>query len=144
MRNFFLVGKFYGGSLKNPIFRGQWLHEKPIYRGNYQKKGERLWQFANLRRGFDEKERVVFLRGEGGGGESITQCTLYKKSKIEAKSKTKIMVPPLLELERVYLAIGSSQSWKGHFIVQSFDAKKKKIIFICPFSEGLSVKSSCQ
>ena len=35
--------------MKNPIFRGEG-HKKPIYRGNFKKKGE-LGQFADLRGG---------------------------------------------------------------------------------------------
>ena len=48
----FKVGKleYYGDSLKNPIFSGErgGVHKKPIYRGEFPKKRERLEQFADL------------------------------------------------------------------------------------------------
>ena len=43
-------------------FLGGRGHEKPIYRRKMPKKGRELQQFADLRRGFVKKRRVVFLR----------------------------------------------------------------------------------
>ena len=62
--------EYYGGSLKNLIFRVGGVHEKPIHRGELPKKGGGLEQFADLM-GLDKKEGGrVFERG------LIPQCTL--------------------------------------------------------------------
>ena len=49
--------KFWGRSLKNPIFRG--AHEKPLYRGDCLKKGE----LAGLKGGLAKKRGWCFWEG---------------------------------------------------------------------------------
>ena len=56
--------QYYGGSLKNPIFRG--FTKKQYNVGGLPKKGGGdLEQFANLRGGLEEKKGLMFLRGGG-------------------------------------------------------------------------------
>ena len=58
--------EYYGGSLKISIFRGAWgggVHENPICRGGFSKKGWGLGLFAKLSGGLGKKRGVVFLRG---------------------------------------------------------------------------------
>ena len=55
--------KYFLGSLKNLIFRGE-VHEKHI-EGGLPEKG--AWIVCRFNRGHGKKERVVFLRGMGGG-----------------------------------------------------------------------------
>ena len=59
---------YYGGSLKNLIFRGD--HENPIYRGNYQKRG--TLSVCRFRRRLGKKVVLMFLTV----GVVIPQCTL--------------------------------------------------------------------
>ena len=49
--------EYYGGSLKNPIFRGGEIHERPIYRGIVQ---GGLGQFVDLGGGLAKKRGWCF------------------------------------------------------------------------------------
>ena len=68
------IKNYYGGSLKNPIFRVRWLNKKPIYRGTWPKKavGE-PWTFCRFRGGLAKKRDVVFLRGVDTPMHAMTQ-----------------------------------------------------------------------
>ena len=53
-KNLVTFKKWHGGSLKNPIFKGD-SRKTNIQRGGLSKKGEGLGQFADLRRGLVKK-----------------------------------------------------------------------------------------
>ena len=69
--------KNFGGSLKNPIFLGGGVHEKPIYRWELPKK-EGAWTVCRFRRGLAEKEEEgVFERGWALKRDSNTGVSLW-------------------------------------------------------------------
>ena len=68
--------EYYGGSLKNPSFRGS--HNKLIYRGNcLTREAWTVCRFKGVSGGeLGQREGVLFSRKKRGGGRVITKCTL--------------------------------------------------------------------
>ena len=79
MKNFNI---YYGGSLKNPFFRGGGFTKNQYIGGNCLKSGGGAWIVCV----FEEKEGAVFLRGE-----LIPKCTLCKGDMNQVQYDFKIL-----------------------------------------------------